>query len=62
MADIDVVRKRTSVWPWVIGLLLLALVIWAVLAMMGPADEAPMTTPVTLLELPLSSAGLAGAA
>jgi len=35
MADIDVVKKRTSVWPWVIGLLLLVLIVWAVISMTG---------------------------
>jgi len=29
MADINVERKGPSVWPWIIGLLVLALLIWA---------------------------------
>ena len=28
MADINVERKQPSVWPWVIGLVVLALLIW----------------------------------
>lgn len=42
MADIDVVRKRSSVWPWVIGLLVLAVILWAVFGMMS---ERPATEP-----------------
>lgn len=30
MAEIRVERKRTSLLPWILGILLLALVIWAV--------------------------------
>ncbi|MEX2581946.1 MAG: hypothetical protein WD766_01655 [Gemmatimonadota bacterium] len=33
MADINVERKGPSVWPWVIGLLVLALLIWALVEM-----------------------------
>lgn len=29
MADINIERKRSSVWPWVIGLIVLAALIWA---------------------------------
>lgn len=39
MADIDVERKGPSIWPWIIGLLVLALIVWAVAEMLGP-DEA----------------------
>jgi putative exporter of polyketide antibiotics len=30
MAEIRVERKRTSLLPWILGILLLALIIWAV--------------------------------
>lgn len=33
MADIDVERKGTNIWPWIIGLLVLALLIWALMEM-----------------------------
>lgn len=33
MADINVERKQPSVWPWVIGLIVLALLIWVGLEM-----------------------------
>ena len=42
MADIDVVRKRSTVWPWVVGLLILAVILWAVFGMMS---ERPATEP-----------------
>ena len=32
MADINIERKRPSIWPWVVGLLVLALLIWAIAA------------------------------
>lgn len=39
MADIDVERKGRSIWPWILGVLLLALLIWAFLELFGD-DEA----------------------
>lgn len=33
MADINIERKRPSIWPWVVGLLVLALLIWAIAEM-----------------------------
>lgn len=38
MADIDVQRKGPSIWPWIIGLLVLALIIWAVAEMVDTDD------------------------
>jgi hypothetical protein len=38
VADINVERKQPSVWPWVIGLIVLALVIWALVEMFGGND------------------------
>lgn len=38
MADIDVERKGTSIWPWIIGLLVLALLIWALMKMFDTDD------------------------
>lgn len=39
MADINVQRKGPSVWPWIIGLLVLALLIWALVELFeGDAD------------------------
>lgn len=39
MADINVERKGPSIWPWIIGLLVLALLIWAI-AEMVDTDQA----------------------
>ena len=30
MAQINIERKKNPVWPWVLGLILLALIIWAI--------------------------------
>jgi hypothetical protein len=46
MADIDVVRKRrTSVWVWVIAAIILAVVLFALVAMQG--DPATAGSPVS---------------
>lgn len=47
MADINVERKGPSVWPWVIGLLVLALLIWGLVEMFGDAGEPVVVEPVT---------------
>lgn len=46
MADINVERKRPSIWPWVVGLIVLAFLIWAIAEMVDrdpvagdPVDE-----------------------
>lgn len=64
MADIDVQRKRTSIWPWILGLFLLLLLGWAVMELFendevdvaGDPAVAPMpatTTPTAAgAELP----------
>ena len=38
MADINVERKGTSIWPWIIGLLVAALLIWALMGLFGDDD------------------------
>ncbi len=43
MADLNVERKSPGVWPWVLGLLVLALVIWGLVEMFGGDDEAAQT-------------------
>lgn len=40
MADINVERKGPSIWPWVIGLLVLALLIWAIAEMVDTDEPA----------------------
>jgi hypothetical protein len=39
MADIEIQEKRgRGVWPWIIGVLVLAIVIWGVLELTGVTD------------------------
>lgn len=51
MADLEVERKGPSIWPWVIGLLVLALLIWALVELFE--DDGTMTTE-PVLEQPSS--------
>lgn len=39
MADIDIQKKSTSVWPWILGLIVLALAIWALAELFGGEEE-----------------------
>jgi hypothetical protein len=46
VADINVERKGPSIWPWVIGLLVLALLIWALVELFGDRGDPMVTDPV----------------
>ena len=35
MAEIKVERKGPNIWPWIIGLIVLALLIWALMELFG---------------------------
>jgi hypothetical protein len=39
MADINVERKRPSLRPWLIGLVMLAVLIWAAAQVLGGNDQ-----------------------
>lgn len=39
MADINVERKGPSIWPWIVGLLVLALLIWAIAEMVDRGGD-----------------------
>lgn len=47
MADIDVVRKRTSIWPWIIAIAIVAIALYFLFVprhtgtngVMGPASQ-----------------------
>ena len=39
MADINVERRSRSIWPWVVGLLVLAALAWLLLSMLGNDDN-----------------------
>lgn len=45
MADIDVERKGPSIWPWIIGLLLLGLLIWGLAELIDDEPEVAAVTP-----------------
>jgi hypothetical protein len=38
MAEISVERKGPKIWPWIIGLIVLALLIWALMELFGRND------------------------
>lgn len=63
MADINVERKSPSIWPWIVGLLVLALLIWAIaelvdtdeereIAEIEEVEEAPGALPAPIPEVP----------
>ena len=64
MADINVERKGPSIWPWIIGLIILALLIWALAALLdNDDDEVVLDEPVpAVVEEPIAPAPIAGAA
>ena len=49
MADIDIERKGPGVWPWIIGLLLLGLLAWAVMEWVD-VDEPEAVVPVAAVD------------
>lgn len=51
MADLEVERKGPSIWPWIIGLIVLALLIWALVGLFED-DRAATTDPA--VEQPVS--------
>lgn len=53
MAEIRVEKKRNSLLPWIIGLVVLGLLIWALSGLMDDdRDEETTVGEATLLELP----------
>lgn len=45
MADINIERKGGSIWPWLVGLLLLAVVVFVVLQYFKGRDGQTLDTP-----------------
>ena len=45
MADINVERKGPSIWPWIVGLLVVALLAWALIEMFGGGEMRPDAIP-----------------
>lgn len=58
MADIYVQRKGPSIWPWIIGLLVLALLIWALVQLFEEDEAAIVEEPATVV-LPADLSGIA---
>ncbi len=54
MADIDVTRKSPSIWPWIIGLLVLALLIWGLAEMLGDDDDVDTITTEEVIPAPVA--------
>jgi hypothetical protein len=46
VADIKVERRGPSIWPWIVGLLVLALLIWLLVEMFGRTGEPVIQAPV----------------
>jgi hypothetical protein len=49
MAEIQIERKDTSIWPWILGILLLALLIWGIYEAL---DDDTVDLPVAVAPLP----------
>jgi len=47
MAEIHVEKKRTNIWPWIIGLVLVILLVLGIAAMMNRNREAARTSALT---------------
>jgi hypothetical protein len=58
VADINVERKGPSIWPWIVGLIVLALIIWALTQMFRDDTR---TTPVTPVDTPAATVDTAPA-
>lgn len=52
MADINVERKQRSIWPWILGLLVLALLIWLLASMFNRDDDETVVVDETTVEAP----------
>lgn len=46
MADLDIERKRSHGWMWLVALLALALLIWLLFSLLDDDDEMPVAEPV----------------
>jgi hypothetical protein len=58
MRQLDMKRKQTSAWPWLAGLVMLGLVVWATTSLLAPkADEIDETADAAV-EVELSPAPL----
>jgi hypothetical protein len=56
MADINVQRKGPAIWPWILGLILLALIIWLLASQWGRDDRAAVVDDRPVAEEPAPAA------
>lgn len=58
MAQINIERKKTPVWPWILALILLALIAWAVYEFVYKPNQQEEryeeTTPTTGMVIPVT--------
>lgn len=47
MAEIKVERKGRSIWPWIVGLVVLALVVWLAIGYLGGGEMEEAANEVT---------------
>jgi len=45
VADINVERRGPSIWPWIIGLIVLAVLVWVLVEMFGDRGGTAVTDP-----------------
>ena len=45
VAEINVERKQPSIWPWIVGLIVLALLVWILVERFGADGGAEPSTP-----------------
>jgi hypothetical protein len=58
MRQLDMKRKQTSAWPWLAGLVVLGLAVWAATSLLAPKAEELDTTADAAVEDVLSPAAL----
>lgn len=59
MAEIDIQKKKPSTWLWIIGLIVLALLIWLLIEMFGGGSRgtSDYTSMISTLTLAAEQAG-----
>lgn len=54
MAEIDIQKKKPSTWLWIIGLIVLALLIWLLIEMFGGGGTTDYTSMASAASLTLA--------
>jgi len=53
MADINVERRGPRVWPWILGIIILIVLIWAITEMLDRNGEPPQRESVEVVPAPV---------